>query len=171
MPQGSVDASNAILISGEPLVDELEVKTASEMYPGRFVIKDTDDQSIQIAGAGAKNVLGVLDVKADKTRDTIYAQGDQARVLRGAIRVMVLLVNGQTVAKGDGLVVAANGKVTAASALSVVVASGSTAVLSTSAQPTIAPTGSIPNGGTIVADADESTTASGDTWIRAMLRI
>ncbi len=163
MAQGRARPSNAILVSGNPVVEELEVKTAANMYPGRFVIKDTNDWDIKVAGAGAKNVLGILDVEPGELKATIYDAGDQARVLRGAgVCVVAHLASGQNVAKGAALICAANGELTAASDIAVAVPAGATAVTSKSAQPDLAESGSIPPSGIIVGYAAESVDASAE---------
>ena len=173
MPQGHVQPANAVLVAGTPIVEELEVKTATNMYPGRFVIKDTNDWDIKIAGAGALNVLGILDVEPGELRATIYGAGDQARVLRGAGCVVVAsLASGQSVAKGAELVVAANGELTAATTISATIPSGTVAVTSSSAQPAATMAGSRAPGGTVVAQAAETVDASaGALPIMVYLRI
>ena len=83
MPQGLVQPNNSILYAGYPKYMEYEVKTATNMYPGRLVITDTNEYSIKVATDGATTVLGVLDVEPNELRETIYDAGDQARVITG----------------------------------------------------------------------------------------
>lgn len=111
MPQGLVQPANAILYAGQPVVHEMEVKTATNMYPGRFVINDTAEYDVKIAGAASALVLGVLDVEPNELRSTIYGAGDQARVLSGDIVVMAQAASGSTIAVGTKLITAANGMV------------------------------------------------------------
>ena len=152
--------ANAIVASGQPKIQYLYVETASEMYPGRFVKKGTNDNDIDVCGAGGKSI-GVLGYEqaSKKYRPTnkltAYGAGDYAPVLTGpGVVVLLEVANGQTIVKGDKLVVAANGMVALASAAAP--PSGSEPVLSTSAQPTMA--GPMPTAGMIVAKAEESVT-------------
>lgn len=150
--------TNGIVASGQPKVQHLYVETASEMYPGRFVKKGTHDNDIEVCGAGGKSI-GVLGYEhASKkyrpaTKAALYLLADYAPVLNGPGVVLLLEVAAsQTIVKGDKLVVAANGKVSLASAAAPPVSS--TPVTSTGAQPTM--TGPIPTEGIPVAVAEES---------------
>lgn len=100
MPQGLIQPSNAILYAGTPVVQEYEVKTADDMYPGRLVITDTNEWDIKVATDNSVAVLGVLDVEAGERRSTIYGAGDQARVLRGDIVVMLYAISGAVITIG-----------------------------------------------------------------------
>lgn len=100
MPQGLVKPSNAVLYAGDPVVQEMEVKTATSMYPGRLVITDTNEWDIKVATSGSAAVLGVLDVEATERRSTIYGAADQARVLRGDIVVLLTKDSGTALAIG-----------------------------------------------------------------------
>jgi hypothetical protein len=125
MPQGLIQPANAILYAGEPEIQELEVKTATNLAPGRLVIQDTNAWDVKVAGAAALLVLGVADVMSDKKLTDMqteiatgapletYSAGDQIRVLRGDIVVKCLAVSGATIAVGTRLIAAANGMVTA----------------------------------------------------------
>lgn len=111
MPQGPVNPTNDILVRGEPIITEYEVKTAANCYPGRLVIRDTSDGNIQVAGNGANNVLGVLDVEPGELRSTIYGASDQARVLSGPCVVLVEAVSGAVITAGLTLIPATGGTV------------------------------------------------------------
>jgi hypothetical protein len=100
MPQGLVQPNNSILYAGNPKYLEYEVKTATNMYPGRLVITDTNEYSIKVATDGATTVLGVLDVEPNELRETIYGAGDQARVISGDCIVMLVKESGSTIAVG-----------------------------------------------------------------------
>ena len=102
------------------------------------------------------------------TRDTIYAQNDQAPVLSGKAVVLLYLAQSQTVVKGDKLVAAADGMVSKASPAAI--PNSSTPVTSTSAQPTV--TGPISTEGIALAEAEESvTTVDVEGYIMARLLI
>jgi hypothetical protein len=165
----------AIVVSGEPDVQYLNIETASECYPGRFVTLGTHDNDLAVCGAGGVPV-GVLGYEqASKTfrpatRATIYKVNDQAPVLKrgkGAIVMLYLSADAATIVKGDYLVTAANGKVTKASAAKFATSTAA-AVLGGSASPTVA--GNIPTEGLVVAKAEESVTVVDvGGWIMATL--
>jgi len=164
--------ANGIVVSGQPKVQYLNIETVANCYPGRFVTKGTHDNDLAVCGAAGIPV-GVLGYEhASKkyrpsTRDTIFKVNDQAPVLTGpGVTVLLYLAQSQTVIKGDKLVVAAAGMVSKASAAAV--PSGTVAVASSGAQPTV--TGPIPTEGPIVATAEESvTTTNAEGWIMASL--
>ena len=49
--------TNKIVAAGKPLVQELNVETATNVYPGRLVKKGTNDNDIVVCGAG-ENCIG-----------------------------------------------------------------------------------------------------------------
>jgi hypothetical protein len=167
--------SNAILVSGEPDIQYLNLETAAECYPGRFVTKGTHDNDVAVCGAGGVPV-GVLGYEhackkcRPATRATIYQASDQVPVLKrgkGATVMIYLSTDAATIVKGDYLILAANGKVTKATAAKFAT-STATAVLGASASPTIA--GNIPTEGLVVAKAEESVTVVDvGGWIMATL--
>jgi len=111
MPQGLVQPTNAILYAGNPKYLEYEVLTNTSMYPGRLVITDTNEWDIKVAGAGALNVLGVLDVEPNELRETQYGVGDQARVITGDCVVLLKKASGSTITVGLDVEAAAAGMV------------------------------------------------------------
>lgn len=127
MPQGSVIPSNSILVAGEPIILEKEALTVTNFAPGRLAIRETDEWSATYAGDESAVVIGVADCPGDKkltdyaftaktgVLTTTFTAGDQVRILRGPIRVKVVLLSGETVIVGTGLVAAANGMVKAIS--------------------------------------------------------
>jgi hypothetical protein len=163
---------NQIVVSGKPDVQYLNIETATNCYPGRLVKKGTHDNDLVVctAGAAAIGVLGyeqAAKMYRPATRDTIYAQNDQAPVLSGKAVVLLYLTQSQTVTKGDKLVAAADGMVSKASAA---IPNSSTPVTSTSTQPTV--TGPISTEGIALAEAEESvTTVDVEGWIMARLLI
>jgi len=128
MPQGNTAAmtANAILVAGEPIIVEKEALTvATGLAPGRLCIRDTNDWSITFGTTSSAVVYGVADVPSDKkltdyaftaktgSLTTTFTAGDQIRVLRGPIRVKVVLLSGETVVVGTSLVPAVLGMVKA----------------------------------------------------------
>ena len=170
---GFTEPSNAIVVAGNPLIEELKVETAANCQPGHLVKKGTNDDDIVVCGAGEMpvGVLGYEQARPDfkpATRSTDYAAGDWAPVLHRPGVVLLRLADGHTVNKGDPLVSAANGEVALASAMTVTIASGSSTVLSDKAQPDEAVAGGYGAEGPIVAFAAESVTTSGAAdWIMA----
>jgi hypothetical protein len=160
---GVVKPNNKIVAGGNPLVQELKIETATNMYPGRLVKKGTNDDDIVVNTAGG-NALGWLGYEQTNPVfmptdvDTIYAQNDMAAVLNGGhFYVVGRLASGQNVTKGTPLVGAANGELTAATALTV--GTGAVAVLSSAANGAIT-TGTLGSEGMIVAIAQQSVDAS-----------
>jgi hypothetical protein len=167
--------TNAIVVSGEPDIQYLNLETASECYPGRLVTKGTHDNDVAVCGAGGVPI-GVLGYEqASKkyrpaTSATIYVVDDQVPVLKrgkGAVVMLYLSADAATIIKGDPLVCAANGKVTKATAAKFATSTAA-AVLGASASPTIA--GNIVTEGPVVAHAEESVTVVDvGGWIMAAL--
>jgi len=166
--------TNKIVVGGEPLVQELKVETATNMYPGRLVTKGTNDDDVVVCGATDKPIgwLGFEHTQpayrpADV--DTIYAQNDQAAVLNGGHFFIVgRLASGENVSKGDWLVPAANGELKAASALTV--DSGATTVTSSAANGAII-SGEVGDN-IVVAIAEESvdaTAGAADIMVRSLI--
>lgn len=104
MPQGipaKGAIGNAILYAGDPIVREMEVTTATDMYPGALVITDgSTDCGCIVATDNSVAVIGVLDRDPTKLLTTIYTQYDQARVLSGDIIVWVKAISGATITRG-----------------------------------------------------------------------
>ena len=148
MTQWVQKPANQIVIDGDPIRKEVTIganATAAKMLPGRFVIHDTDDGDVKEAGAKANNVLGQLDVRADKLESDAYAVGDRAPLLQGKYLGKVTLLANENVEPGDRLVTAADGKV----AKLAVGAAGST--------------------GAIIAVSNESSNVAQDAEIEALI--
>jgi len=166
--------NNKIVVAGNPLVQELKVETATNMYPGRLVKKGTNDDDIVVCGATDKPI-GFLGYEQSHAAyrptnvDTAYSAGDRAPVLCGGNFVVVArLANGENVSKGDWLVPAANGELKAASALTV--DSGGVAVTSTAANGAII-SGEVGDN-IVVAIAEESvnaTAGAADIMVRSLI--
>ena len=114
MPQYLVKPANQVVVAGNPLRLEFEVganATAAKMLPGRLVIHDATDGDVKEAGAKARNVIGFLDVAAGKKEADAYAVADQVMVVVGECVAKLTLLANESVAPGDLLVTAADGKV------------------------------------------------------------
>ena len=166
----------AIVVSGQPDIQYLNLETASECYPGRFVTKGTHDNDVVVCGAGGVPV-GVLGYeqasKKDRpaTRATIYVVDAQVPVLKrgkGATVMLYLSADAATIVKGDKLVCAAATDTSLRQPQRNLQLSTAAAVLGGTASPTIA--GSIPTEGLPVATAEESATVVDvGGWIMATL--
>lgn len=118
---GYVKPTNKIIVAGKPLVQELKVETATNMYPGRLVTKGTNDDDV-IVNTASTAVIGWLGYEQitnpgfqPDTVDTIYTVNAQAPVLNGGGFVIVgRLASGQSVAKDAKLIGTAAGELTAA---------------------------------------------------------
>lgn len=155
--------TNRIVAAGEPLVIQQNVETATNMYPGRLVIKGTNDNDIAVCGAGGISTgwLGYEQpgTGMPTTIDTIYEAGAQAPVLMGGGFVVVgYLAQSQTIVKGDRLVAAAGGMVSKAAAATVTTGSA-TASSVVSVTPTV--TGAVGIGGIVVGIAMQTITTTG----------
>lgn len=118
---GRVKPANKIVAAGNPLVQELEVETVTNMYPGRLVKKGTGDHDVVVTSATNGSFTGWLGYEhtapayRPSTVDTIYVAVDEAAVLNGGGFVIVArLASGQNVAKDAPLTSAAAGELTAA---------------------------------------------------------
>jgi len=122
MTFGFVKPLNSIVVddnSGgrKPLIQGLKVEVAANMYPGRLVIKGTNDDDAVVSGASGL-ITGWLGYEqADPNFqpvdvDTLYAANDTAPVLYGSGFVLVAsLAATQTIVKGDRLSAGALGQV------------------------------------------------------------
>jgi hypothetical protein len=107
-----------IVMGGQPLVQRLEVETATNMYPGRLVIKGTNDSDITVAD-GVSSPLGWLGYEqpGDNPPDNItslYSVGAEAPVLSGAGRLLQMplgLAAKTTAVKSDVLLSWGDGQV------------------------------------------------------------
>ena len=118
---GQVKPINKIVVAGDPMVQELKVEVAANMYPGRLVKKGTADDDVVVSdsttGAAIVGWLGFEQTNPayrPGTPTTIYTINDQAAVLNGDFILVAHLDNGQSVAKGAELTAAADGELTAA---------------------------------------------------------
>lgn len=160
-----------VVLAGSPVVEEKKIgagATASEMVPGRFVVRDASDEKIKEAGAGATNALGVLGFEQahpdykPASRTTAYAVGDFAPVVYGPGTVVIATIaSGNSITQGDLLITAASGKLAKAAAMDGSVDAGATTVVSSAANGDIITlSGSVAPGGQPVAKALESVDAS-----------
>ena len=107
MPYGK--PTNKILVSGNPITDECVTEGAS-VKPGLLVIKGTGDHQVGLAGAGALNVLGVVDIDPRYKMTDAFPDKHPVKVLKGNIVTVLTLAASQTISKGRRMQAAANGQ-------------------------------------------------------------
>lgn len=106
---GFKDPENAVLVSGDPVVEELICKTVTSCTPSVLVERDTDDDHFKVCGASGVP-LGFLDISHKKGIGDTYEADQAARILKGAIIVKAILSTGN-LTKGTELETAASGRV------------------------------------------------------------
>ena len=110
--------TNKIVASGTPLVQELRVSNASEMYPGRLVKAGETTDEIIVNDAATTNAYGFIGYEQTNPNfrpSTISTQQvieDQVAVLNGGGFTILAGYSGDAVVKGDELTGAGAGKVT-----------------------------------------------------------
>jgi len=114
--------TNKIIASGTPLVQELRVQTASEVYPGRLVKAGTTVDEIVVNDASTNTtILGFVGFEQTNpnyrpsTISTIQVVEDQVSVLNGGGFTILADCTGAygAIAKGCPLTPVADGKVAA----------------------------------------------------------
>lgn len=113
-----VKPNNQIVLDSKGLhVQTKKVETATNVYPGRLVMKGTNDDDIVVCDGTEGAAIGWAGYEqtAKKYRpatvDTIYEANDQITVINGpGILLVGRLASGQNVTKGARLMVAANGE-------------------------------------------------------------
>jgi len=153
---------NAVLVGGNPIVEDGLVTEGTSCKARLFVKKGTADHQVQPAGDGEQKPLGILDRDKAIPIDNTFPDKHPVRVMKAPAVVVGILAQGNNVVKGAPLVCAPAGKLKAAAVISVSVPSGTTTVTSTAAQPDLVEIGSIPPYGPIVAYAEESVDASAE---------
>jgi len=155
--------TNKIVVAGDPLVMQQKIENATTMYPGRLVIKGTNDDDVVTCGAAGicTGWLGYEQANPNympATVDTIYTVNDQAPVLFGGGFVIVAtLTTSQVIVKGDRLVAGAGGTVQKAAAATVTTGSATASAVDATT-PTV--DGSVGSDGIIVGIAMESVTTT-----------
>ncbi len=108
---GFVKPANAVLLDpkGNAMTQYADVKTATNVFPGRLVTRDTTDDQVKVnTGIGkAAGVAGYEMTPAafkPATRDTVYAADDRLAVHSGSgFMFRGYLASNQTCVKGQAL--------------------------------------------------------------------
>ncbi|MEA1908558.1 MAG: hypothetical protein U9N43_05950, partial [Euryarchaeota archaeon] len=111
--------TNKIVANGSPLIQELRVQTATNMYPGRLVKAGSSVDEIVVNDASTNTtIIGFIGFEQTNpnyrpsTIDTIQVIEDQVSVLNGGGFTILAGAVG-AIAKGNPLAPAAAGKVQA----------------------------------------------------------
>ena len=107
---GVVTSTNAVLIKGDPLIEELICKTVTGCTPGVLVQRDTDDTHFKVNTAAGKPA-GWLNLSYKKGIGDTYETNQAAEILTGAIFVRALTDASGNITKNDILIADADGKV------------------------------------------------------------
>ena len=115
---GQVQPTNKIVVDSTNCHHQTKkVETATDVYPGRLVIKGTNDDDV-ICGTSGGNVYGwvgyndVNKAYRPATISTIHLINDQTDIVNGSgIIVLAWLLSGETTTKGCKIYPAAGGYV------------------------------------------------------------
>ena len=102
-------ATNKVVCGGtDPVLEEMNIETATNMYGGRLIMKGTHvDDIVLNTGQTPLGWLGYEQCNMDDkpaTKATIYAADAQAPLLKGTgfiIDALAVDTSGNTIAKGD----------------------------------------------------------------------
>jgi hypothetical protein len=118
-----VPPANTVYAGGaryDESVQTYKVKTVTNLRAGVFVITDTDDDHIKVAGAGALNVIGVLTEKnwtdPDWDPTTAPTAEDEFDVLLIGSGAWAKVRNGAAITVGDPIATSATGRAAAKAA-------------------------------------------------------
>ena len=121
MTQYPVPSSHSIVVGGLPLYMEFEAALSSGILPGDLVQFNNPgaDCTIKEGQADSTTVIGVADISPQSAttpprggdRTTAYAAGDQVKVVRGPLTVMLRIATNSDIACGDYVQPAASGEV------------------------------------------------------------
>ena len=170
---GYIEPNNQVVVKAVSTTERMPLEvagTVTNMKPGRLVKRGADDYKVIINGAGEAGI-GFLDFEGtfgpDRPADidTAYAAGDWASVVYGPGTILVAYGN-EAITKGARLAAGANGGLIVADSL-VVNSGAATASAVDATTPTIS--GSVGDGGIVVAIAEETITEAGKIIIRSLI--
>jgi hypothetical protein len=121
MTQWPVHSHHSIVVGGLPLYMEIEAASGSAILPGDLVEFNNPgtDCTVQEAQADQTKVIGVADISPQSAttpprggdRTTAYAAGDQVKIVRGPLTVMLRIATNSDIACGDYVQPASSGEV------------------------------------------------------------
>lgn len=140
------------------------VKTTTNLRAGVLVVKDTTDEEIQAAGAGAQSIIGLLTERnltnPEWDPTTAPAVGDEMEVILIGSGAWGWARNGANLSAGNNAVTSGTGRLAAAAEIGV--AAGATSVTSTAANGEILE-GSILPGGELIKLLKDSDGSGSET--------
>jgi len=119
-----VPSSNSIVVGGLPLYMEFEAASGSAILPGDLVQFNSPaggDCTIKEGAADSTEIVGVADISPQSattpprgsSRTVAYAAGDQVKVVRGPLTVMLRVATSETIQCGEFVQPATSGEVKA----------------------------------------------------------
>ena len=121
MTQWPVPTTHSIVVGGLPLYMEIEAATSSAILPGDLVqfnnpgsdctVKEGQDDSTSIIGVADISPQSATTPPRGGDRTTAYAAGDQVKIVRGPLTVMLRIAKNADIACGDYVQPAASGEV------------------------------------------------------------
>lgn len=119
-----VPSNHSIVVGGLPLYMELEAASGSAILPGDLVQYNSPgagDCTIKEGAADSTEIVGLADISPQSAttpprggdRVTAYAAGDQVKVVRGPLTVMLRVATSETIQCGEFVQPAASGEVKA----------------------------------------------------------
>ena len=118
-----VPTTHSIVVGGLPLYMEFEAAAQSAILPGDVVEFNAPptDCTIKEAGADTFVAIGIADISPQSAttpprggdRTTAYAAGDQVKVVRGPLTVMLRIATSEDIQCGEFVQPAASGEVKA----------------------------------------------------------
>lgn len=121
MTQWPVPTTHSIVVGGLPLYMEIEAATSSAILPGDLVQFNNPgtDCTVKEGQADSTTVIGVADISPQSAttpprggdRTTAYAAGDQVKIVRGPLTIMLRIAASADIACGDYVQPAASGEV------------------------------------------------------------
>ncbi len=122
MPQYPVPTTHSIIVGGYPLY--LELEAASEILPGdlvQFNSPAAGDCTIKAGVVDSQEIVGVAAISPQSAttpprggqRATGYAAGDQVKVVRGPLTIMLRVASSEQIQCGEFVQPAASGEVKA----------------------------------------------------------
>jgi len=159
----TIPSGKKVIIAGNPVIEELTAEGVG-VKPGRLVKKGTAATQVVVVAAAADKPSGWVGWDSEGAhpaaspadKDTAYVAGKKAPIWYGpGVIGWGILASGQNVVKDTPLIPAADGELQAAATLTAAEQAGTTH--------RVAPTGSFPPGGMIVALAKMNKNASGGT--------
>lgn len=123
MGQWPTPTTNSIVVAGLPLYMEFEHGDGTAILPGDLVEFNSPptDCTVKAGQDNSESIIGVADISPESattpprggSRTVAYAEGDQVKIVRGPLLVMLRIATGQDIQCGEFVQPAASGEVKA----------------------------------------------------------